>query len=381
MGKKFLGNIRGPQGPQGERGAKGERGPKGDKGDVTDLTFELGFKASKEEVNALKQEIKDKADKVDVETKLAKKIDYTEFGSAFADALINGDGDIPEIAEHGGEDYAHFLKALSEEESDERYQPKGNYLTKEAADGAYQPKIGAVGFGFGYLPGNRPGAIITTNTLGITFDKPIYVMGAPVATKADLAKLGGGSADYAELARRIPSWQWKVTLPKSDHQTVTATVGTQTYTDDFYAPQGSNVTFSVKADTGYIAGVVSPTSATLDKDLAVTVTAAAESEELEAGTKTFTSASMYPYPEKTDSFIVPPKVYVLKWTWGGKDVYSAVVPGKKFEAAIAEAAGFYTLVNAQGFDKNAFGVPSRAPLTVSWSKEINEHAVDVDWTK
>ena len=70
--------------------------------------------------------------------------------------------------------------------------------SKEESDERYQPKIGAVGFGFGFLPGRRPGATITTNTLGIAFDKPIYVMGAPVATKADLAQLGDG----------VPSGTW-----------------------------------------------------------------------------------------------------------------------------------------------------------------------------
>ncbi|MDU3215694.1 MAG: hypothetical protein E6672_07655, partial [Negativicoccus succinicivorans] len=57
----------------------------------------------------------------------------------------------------------------------------------------------------------------------------------------------GKCFDAEELARRIPSWQWKVTMPKTVNQTVTATVGSQTYTSDFYAPQGSTVIFSAKA--------------------------------------------------------------------------------------------------------------------------------------
>lgn len=132
---------------------------------------------------------------------------------------------------------------------------------------------------------------------------------------------GGGDVDYAELARRIPSWQWKVTLPKSDHQTVTATVNGKTHTSDFYAPQGSSVTFSAKADTGYIAGSLSTTNATLANDLTVTVTAATESENIEAGTKTFGDR---------DEFTVPPKVQVLKWNWSGKDIYTMVNPGQCF---------------------------------------------------
>ena len=191
----------------------------------------------------------------------------------------------------------------------------------------------------------------------------------------------GESIDFQELARRIPTWQWKVTLPKSDHQTVTATVGGKTYTSDFYAPQGSVVTFSAKADPGYIAGLVSPRSVTLTSDVTtVTVTAAAESEEFEAGTKTFAVDRNYP-PKKADSFIVPAKVYVLKWTFGEKELYSKVVPGNRFEATMSGVGGMYTIYDSKGIDINALGRAAGSPLTASWSKEINEHAVDVDWSK
>ena len=85
-------------------------------------------------------------------------------------------------------------------------------------------------------------------------------------------KSNGGSVDLKGLAERIPSWQWKVTMPRTVNQTVTATIGSQTYTSDFYAQQGSHVTFSVKANDGFKAGTLSLESATLTEDVAVTIT-------------------------------------------------------------------------------------------------------------
>lgn len=85
-------------------------------------------------------------------------------------------------------------------------------------------------------------------------------------------KSNGGSVDLKGLAERIPSWQWKVTMPRTVNQTVTATVGSQTYTSDFYAQKGSNITFSVKADDGLKAGTLSLESVTLTEDVAVTIT-------------------------------------------------------------------------------------------------------------
>lgn len=195
----------------------------------------------------------------------------------------------------------------------------------------------------------------------------------------------GKCFDAEELARRIPTWQWKVTLPKTAHQTVTATVGSETYTDDFYAPQGSNVTFSAKADPGYIAGNLSTVGTTLSKDLTVTVTGATESENIEAGTKTFGS-------DGVEKFTVPPKVHVLKWTWAGKDIYTKVVPGKSFELYISINPGYEELGQEDTYEVRLFsGGPERVfidisetsdvPLSVAWSSEINEHAVDHDLTE
>ena len=194
----------------------------------------------------------------------------------------------------------------------------------------------------------------------------------------------GKCFDAEELARRIPSWQWKVTMPKTVNQIVTATVGSQTYTSDFYAPQGSTVIFSAKADPGYIAGNLSIPGARLNSDLTVTVTAATESENIEAGIESFGSNGR-------ETFTVPPKVQVLKWTWAGKDIYTKVVPGKLFELYISidpspssYGSDVYEARIFSGGPENAFmdiSEASNVPLSVAWSKEINEHAVDDDWTK
>ncbi|MBS5890676.1 MAG: hypothetical protein KIB45_06300 [Negativicoccus succinicivorans] len=193
----------------------------------------------------------------------------------------------------------------------------------------------------------------------------------------------GGDVDYHEMARRIPSWQWKVTMPKTTNQTVTATVDGQTYTSDFYAQQGSKVAFSVTPDVDYTAGIVSPKSATLTGDLTVMVSVATTgSETIEATTKTF--------GVNGDTLIVPPKVQVLKWVWRGNGIYTKVNPGQQFYAHLISYGGEYQLnyiltIKGDGKSQDVsdpFNKSDRsdAPLTVSWSTEINEHAVDYDWT-
>lgn len=193
-------------------------------------------------------------------------------------------------------------------------------------------------------------------------------------------ELKGNSIDFNELARRIPSWQWKVTLPKSDHQTVTATVGGRTYTSDFYAQQGSVVTFSAKADAGYAAGVVSPKSVTLTEDL-TTVTVTAATEALEAGSKEFFGYG--------DSLVIPIKARVLKVTWNKKETYAKVQGGSSLMPKQTYSSNTYTLTNpsielTNGTSINLSGVlngSSSAPLVVAWSEEINARAYTYDWTK
>lgn len=121
--------------------------------------------------------------------------------------------------------------------------------------------------------------IITVETLKTFLDELNRKYGTEFYSKTESdnryqqkGESSGGDVDYQELARRIPSWQWKVTMPQTVNQTVTATVNGQTYTSDFYAPQGSNVTFSVKADDGLKAGTLSLESVTLTDDVTVTVT-------------------------------------------------------------------------------------------------------------
>lgn len=192
-------------------------------------------------------------------------------------------------------------------------------------------------------------------------------------------QLKGESVDFQELARRIPTWQWKVTMPRTAHQTVTATVGSQTYTSDFYAPQGSNVTFSARGATGYIEGAVSPTSATLTGDLAVTVTAATESKNVEAGTQTFDSGQ--------NDFLIPLNAQTLKLTWNGKDTYARVTPGWHLYITIEKYANekhmsiFY--IESMQSDLGAQVLSSERLYTsvvISWSTEINAHAIDIDYT-
>lgn len=196
-------------------------------------------------------------------------------------------------------------------------------------------------------------------------------------------QLKGESIDFQELARRIPTWQWKVTMPQTINQTVTATVNGQTYTSDFYAPQGSNVTFSVKADKGYIVGAVSPTSATLDKDLTATVTAAEASKEVEAGSKTLNIG------DQPIEFTVPVNVQVLKITCNGQDLYAKVSSGRVVEASIMGWEGKKTVMvgyehqqpSGRRYRDIMFTAEANTPLVISWSSEINAHAIDQDWNE
>lgn len=208
---------------------------------------------------------------------------------------------------------------------------------------------------------------------------PSPVKWEDIQNKPDVS--GGGDVDFQELARRIPSWQWKVTMPKTVNQTVTATVGGKTYTSDFYAQQGSNVTFSVKADAGYVAGSLSTISATLVNDLAVTVAVATESEEIEAGTIEIDSIG-------GDGFVVPPKVSILKLGFTSGDIYVKVNSGGRIVFMVNHRYGetqyeVWSAVFDENQDHKNYQIikNSDSEPTISWSKEINEHATDYDWTK
>ena len=220
-----------------------------------------------------------------------------------------------------------------------------------------------------------------------------------IYTKAESDKryqLKGESVDFNELARRIPSWQWKVTLPKSDHQTVTATVGDKIYTSDFYAQQGSKITFSSRGDYGYIAGVVSPKSVTLTGDFATaTVTAATESRGVKAGSRTITR------PTGTVAVKIPPSVCTVKMTADYVKKFVRVEPQGTLRFFLADAVGSnwgpalaYDAPVAPSTPPPAPKLPSATlfydifgtylisgSIVIEWSEDINKHSINYDLTK
>lgn len=223
--------------------------------------------------------------------------------------------------------------------------------------------------------------IITVETLKKFLDELNKKYGTEFYTKQEIdekLKSNGESIDLKELARRIPSWQWKVTMPQTVNQTVTATAGGQTYTSDFYAQQGSQVAFSARGDTGYIEGTPSPTNTTLTGDLTVTVTAATESKNVEAGTQTFDS-------EQND-FLIPLNAQTLKLTWNGKDTYARVTPGGHVFIMI-ETYSNEKHMNIYYTDRDDSDYLAQTleherlytSVVISWSTEINAHAIDIDY--
>lgn len=223
---------------------------------------------------------------------------------------------------------------------------------------------------------------------------PSPVKWEDIQDKPDVSK---NKVDFEELSRRIPSWQWKVTIPKSGGQTVTATIGTQTYTDDFYAPQGSQVAFSVKADDGYKAGVISLESATLTEDITVTVTDAVAIEKSSTGSISFPPE----YFDNRDDFEleVPQGVRVLKLdTHLPSDenpsvlrdpVYFKVVPGTKmlWTGGLRKYSPTRFIVNVNHIKLDPVIIVSTVrydyvrEFTFYWSDEINGHATDIDLTE
>lgn len=200
-------------------------------------------------------------------------------------------------------------------------------------------------------------------------------------------QLKGNSIDFQELARRIPSWQWKVTMPQTVNQTVTATVNGQTYTSDFYAQQGSVVTFSALGDVGYVAGIVSPTSATLTEDLTTVTVTAAKKDNVPSGSMEIKDRTLV---------TVPNLVTMLELNFNGENKYVKVRPRQLFLVNIFKA--FVRNKSGQkvnGFDFNAivndpysdvlscsnigFSKSSAVnPLRISWSGGINRKSPNVD---
>lgn len=193
--------------------------------------------------------------------------------------------------------------------------------------------------------------------------------------------------DFNELARRIPTWQWKVTLPKSDHQTVTATVGDKIYTSDFYAQQGSKITFSSRGDYGYAGGVVSPKSVTLTEDLTTVTVTAAKKSEGPSGSIEIKSRMIV---------TVPDLVTRLELNFNGENKYLKVRPRQTFwvnifKALVKNESG----QKVNGFDFNALDndpysdmkscssigfskTEAFRPLRISWSGDINTKYPNAD---
>lgn len=65
-----------------------------------------------------------------------------------------------------------------------------------------------------------------------------------------------------------------VTINQLAHQLITVTAGGKNYTSSFTIPYGTTYTAAIKADEGYTAGEVTPTSGTFTTDSTFTATAA-----------------------------------------------------------------------------------------------------------
>lgn len=340
-------------------------------------------KAETDTTFATKKEVGAKANAVDVYTKADADTTFQPKG----DYLIKGD-------------------AYTKAESDGKYQQKGTYASVEYVDGRVANIVNSAPETLDTLQelaqalGNDPNfATTVANEIGTKADKATTenalkgkANAADVYTKMESNEryeLKGNGVDFNELARRIPSWQWKVTLPKSDHQTVTATANGQIYTSDFYAPQGSVVTFSVKADSGYAAGVVSPRSTRLTRDLAALVTDAVERDAIEAGSRTITK------PTDTVSVKIPPNICTVKMTANSVTKFVRVEQQGTLRFFVADAVGSswgptlaYDSPGASSSSPSAtlfYNIFSTylvsGSIVIEWSGYINEHAIDYDLTK
>lgn len=246
--------------------------------------------------------------------------------------------------------------------------------------------------------------IITLDTLKTFLDELNKKYGMEFYTKTEVdrkLKDVSGTTGYTqsqvdallkELESRVPNYLYKITIKQKPHQTITASANGRTYTETFLAERGTIVIFTVKAAQGYMAGTLSHQSFKATQDITVTAADAAVPESLEPGRlKLF---------GRWEDFYVPPKVNVLEFRFWSKAFYVKVTPGTELTVFldIKEGISFpngpgapgqtsYTLrelhieayepyrdvkikeINDEGY--NNF-------ITVSWSKEINEHPWDYD---
>ena len=84
--------------------------------------------------------------------------------------------------------------------------------------------------------------------------------------------LKGDVTVKATAATEAP--KYRVTIEQSDNQTITATYDGKTYTNTFYACEGSRITFSIQADSNYDVGKLNFTEIIVKADVSVMATPA-----------------------------------------------------------------------------------------------------------
>lgn len=249
--------------------------------------------------------------------------------------------------------------------------------------------------------------IITIETLKAFLDELNKKYGTEFYTKQEidkklkeLSKTSGYTQEKAdammkEIARRIPNYQYEVKLTQKPHQTITATAGDKTYTDTFLIERGATVNFAIKPNPGYIAGTLSKIQLTIKEDVEVTVTDAMENPEIEAGSLEIV--------EDRTRFQVPAQVHILQASFGNAIKYIKVNPGgtvyfefsSSFNPPVTigdtKIGGGFTLMKfsiVNGYSYKTCDIwnnkdeltSDTGTATISWSKEINEHATDIDFT-
>lgn len=249
--------------------------------------------------------------------------------------------------------------------------------------------------------------IITLDTLKTFLDELNKKYGMEFYTKTEVdRKLKGlsGTTGYTqsqvdallkELESRVPHYQYKITIKQKPHQTITASANGKTYTETFLAERGTSIAFTVKADQGYIAGTLSHQSFKATQDITVTAADATVPEILKPGEKRL-------YNGET-AFLVPPKVSVLKFLFNDrkgveKSAYVKVTPGAQlhldakvndsaewgYNGEISYSYQIYFLKISTPYAYEPFkidkiyGATDDNFITMSWSKEINEHPWDYD---
>lgn len=231
---------------------------------------------------------------------------------------------------------------------------------------------------------------ITLDGLKIFLDELNNKYGTEFYTKAEIdekLKSNGGSIDLKDIAERIPNFCYWLRIKQSPHQTITATCEGKEYTADVLIEKGKTVTIAVKVDNGYTAGTLSKAELTMSEDTEITATEATKNEEFEAGSLEIKNRRI--------KFQVPRGVCVLRASFGSASRYIKVNPEMTVELELQADEDLtpgvfelysFTIRNPDTRKRCAIFNPSdkltsnKGVATVSWSKEINEHATDIDFT-